>query len=239
MSRYAVVVAGGRSTRFGDRDKAVADLAGTPMIRRVADRVADATDRLVVNCRSDQREAIEDAMAGYPNPVRYAEDPEPDEGPTAGIRTGLRAAEAWADDDGTADGRDAAAFVVACDMPFVDPALVAALFDRLDGDGEGDAGDDEGDQGDDGGDSPDAVVPRVDDEWFQTTHAVYRAGAMADACDDALARGDRKVIAPLFELEYETVGADDLAALGVDDRSFENLNTREEFEAAAEAFARR
>jgi len=224
MSRYVVVVAGGRSTRFGDRDKAVAPLAGVPMIRRVADRLGPVTDRLVVNCRTDQRAAVEDALAGHPTPVRYAEDPEPDEGPTAGIRTGLRTVEAWAGerDDGD-DGRDAPAFVVACDMPFVDPDLAAALFDRLAGEG-------------DGADAPDAVVPRVDDEWFQTTHAAYRAGPMADACEAAIARGDRKVIAPLFELEYETVGADALAALGVDDRGFENLNTREEFEAAAAAF---
>jgi len=214
MPRYAAVVAGGRSTRFGDRDKAVADLAGTPMIRRVADRLADVTDRLVVNCRPDQRAAIEDAMEGYANPVRYAEDPDPDEGPMAGIRTVLRGVEGWG-------GSDAPAFVVACDMPFVDPALVDALFDRIDGA------------------DLDAVVPRVDDEWFQTTHAAYRAGPMADACDDALARGDRKIIAPLFDLEYAEVGADDLDALGVDDRSFENLNTREEFETAAEALATR
>jgi len=214
VTRYAAVVAGGRSTRFGDRDKAVADLAGTPMIRRVADRLADVTDRLVVNCRPDQRAAIEDAMEGYANPVRYAEDPDPDEGPMAGIRTVLRGVEGWG-------GSDAPAFVVACDMPFVDPALVDALFDRIDGA------------------DLDAVVPRVDDEWFQTTHAAYRAGPMADACDDALARGDRKIIAPLFDLEYAEVGADDLDALGVDDRSFENLNTREEFETAAEALATR
>ncbi|QZX98374.1 molybdenum cofactor guanylyltransferase [Halobaculum rubrum] len=230
MPRYAAVVAGGRSTRFGDRDKAVADLAGVPMIRRVADRLADATDRLVVNCRADQRADIENAMVGYSNPVRYAEDPDPDEGPMAGIRTVLRGVEGWAADDGAggggddvdhAAGADAPAFVVACDMPFVDPALVDALFDRIDGGGL------------------DAVVPRVDDEWFQTTHAAYRAGAMADACDAALARGDRKIVAPLFDLEYAEVGADELDALGVDERSFENLNTREEFEAAAEALAPR
>ncbi|UIO99557.1 molybdenum cofactor guanylyltransferase [Halobaculum sp. CBA1158] len=223
MTRYAAVVAGGRSTRFGDRDKAVADLAGTPMIRRVADRLADATDRLVVNCRADQRAAIEEAMVGYPNPVRYAEDPDPDEGPMAGIRTALRGVERWAGDgdgDGDAAGADAAAFVVACDMPFVDPALVGALFDRLE-------------------EGYDAAVPRVDGEWFQTTHAAYRAGPMADACDAALARGDRKIIAPLFDLEYAVLDDDALADLGVDDRSFENLNTREEFEAAAETFASR
>ncbi|MFC6786471.1 molybdenum cofactor guanylyltransferase [Halobaculum halobium] len=220
MPRYAAVVAGGRSTRFGDRDKAVADLAGTPMIRRVADRLAGATDRLVVNCRTDQRAAIEDAMAGYPNPVRYAEDPDPDEGPMAGIRTVLRGVERWG-------GPDAPAFVVACDMPFVDPALVGVLFDRIDGrDGDDDA-------------TLDAVVPRVDDEWFQTTHAAYRAGPMADACDAALARGDRKIIAPLFDLDYAVIDDDELADLGVDGRSFENLNTREEFEAAGAAFAAR
>ncbi|MFC7135588.1 molybdenum cofactor guanylyltransferase [Halobaculum litoreum] len=210
MSRYAAVVAGGRSTRFGDRDKAVADLAGVPMIRRVADRLVDAVDGVVVNCRPDQRDAIEAAMADYPLPVRYAEDPVPDEGPMAGIRTACRGVEAWG-------GPDAPAFVVACDMPFVDPTLATALFDRLAA-------------------GYDAVVPRVDDEWFQTTQAVYRAGPMADACDAALDRGDRKVLAPLFELAYAEFGADDLRALGVDERTFENLNDRAEFEAAAAAF---
>ena len=217
--RCAVVVAGGRSTRFGDRDKAVAPLAGTPMVRRVADRLVDATGRLVVNCRADQREAIDDALEGYPNPVRYAEDEEPDLGPMAGIRTGLREVEAWG-------GPDALAFVVACDMPFVDPALVDHLFDRAAGHDV-----DESHSSASETKSHDAAVPRLDDEWFQTTQAVYRAGPMADACDDALAQGEGKIIAPLFELDYVIV-EDELADLGVDAGSFENLNTEEEFEAA-------
>ncbi|WP_132056748.1 molybdenum cofactor guanylyltransferase [Halorussus amylolyticus] len=198
-TRAGVVLAGGRSTRFGGRDKAVADLAGVPMIRRVADRLAPVVDSLVVNCRTDQREAVADAMAGYDRPVSFAIDPDPDEGPMAGIRTGLRATTA------------AYAAVVACDMPFVDPALVAHLFERADG--------------------RDAAVPRPD-EWFETTHAVYRADAMADACEAALDRGDRKIIAPLFELDYVAVGPDELADF--DARSFENVNTREELAAAAD-----
>ncbi|QLG27776.1 molybdenum cofactor guanylyltransferase [Halorarum halophilum] len=202
--RYAVVIAGGRSTRFGDRDKAVAPLAGTPMIRRVADRLLDATDRLVVNCRPDQRDAIANALDSYPNPVQYAEDEDPDLGPMAGIRTGLRGVEGWG-------GPDALAFVVACDMPFVEPSLVEYLFDR--------AAD------------HDAAVPRLDDEWFQTTQAAYRAGPMADACDDALAAGEGKIIAPLFELDYVVV-EDDEALEYADESTFENINTEEEFEAA-------
>lgn len=204
--RTGVIVAGGRSTRFGDRDKAVADLAGVPMIRRVADRLADEVDALVVNCREDQREAIGDAIEGHPAPVSFAIDETPDLGPLGGIRNGLRAAESEY------------AVVVACDMPFVDPELVAYLFERAAGHG--------------------AAVPRVDGKWFQTTQAVYRADAMAAACDRAIGRGDRKVIDALFELDYVVVeesAVEDHGSLA----SFDNLNTREEFREAAEQLRER
>ncbi|WP_435176802.1 molybdenum cofactor guanylyltransferase [Halorussus sp. AFM4] len=218
-----VVIAGGRSTRFGDEDKAVAALAGVPMIRRVADRLAPVVDVLVVNCRADQREPIADALAGYDRPVRFAVDPDPDRGPMAGIRTGLREVEST---------DSAYAFVAACDMPFLDADLVEYLFERARGrePGESDASGEEGSPAE-VAKARDAAVPRPT-EWFETTHAVYRATPMADACDRALARGEHKIIEPLFELDYVTVGADELAAFDAD--SFENVNTREEFAAAEE-----
>jgi molybdopterin-guanine dinucleotide biosynthesis protein A len=197
--RSGVIIAGGRSTRFGERDKAVAELAGTPMIRRVADRIEAAVDELIVNCRPDQRGAIEAAMTGYPLGVSYAEDERPDRGPVAGIHNGLDAA----------SGRYA--FVVACDMPFVDPALAEHLFDRADGEG--------------------AVVPRLDGEWFQTTQAVYHADAMATACADALETGDPRILDPLENVEYTVVDEPELGSV-TDLDSFENLNTRAEFEQA-------
>ncbi|WP_336360962.1 molybdenum cofactor guanylyltransferase [Haladaptatus sp. ZSTT2] len=201
MARAAVILAGGRSTRFGEADKAVAPLAGVPMIRRVADRLVDEISELVVNCRSDQTAAMREAMAGYPHPVTFAEDEEPDEGPMAGIKTGLRGVAAEY------------AIVVACDMPFVDAGLVSYLFERAAG--------------------HDAAVPKLDDGWYQTTHAVYRAQPMADACEAALAAGEHKIIAPLFELDYVIVDDERIHAHGSTE-SFENCNTREEFEAAAE-----
>lgn len=198
-----VVLAGGRSTRFGERDKATANLAGTPMIRRVGDRLTEVTDRLAVNCRADQTNAIEAAFEGYPNPVAIAEDPAPDEGPMAGIMTGLRRTE------------DEYAFVAACDMPFVEPDLVAHLFSRARG--------------------YDAAVPQVGDGWFQTTHAVYRAETMAAACERALAAGESKVIAPLAYLNYVVIDEAEVREHATLD-TFENLNTRDEFERAAERF---
>jgi molybdopterin-guanine dinucleotide biosynthesis protein A len=194
----SVVVAGGHSTRFGDEDKAVADLLGTPMIRRVADRLAGVVDAIVVNCRTEQVDRIATAMDGYDHAVRFAEDPEPDRGPMAGIRTGLR----------VVDTRYAV--VVACDMPFVDPEFVAYLGERAAG--------------------HDAAVPRVG-EWFEPTHAVYHADRMADACDRALDRGERRVVAPLEGLDCVVVG-DDGISRHADEKTFENVNTEAELEAA-------
>lgn len=198
--RTAVVLAGGRSTRFGDEDKAVADLAGTPMIRRVVDRVAPVVDAVVINCRTAQRAAIEDALTGAAVPVAFAEDDYPDEGPMAGMATGLRAVEG------------AYAFVVACDMPFVDADFVEYLFDRAEG--------------------HDAAVARPD-QWFETTHAVYRADAMADACEHALEEGKERIVAPLFDLDFVVVDADEVREHG-HLRTFENCNTKTDFADAAE-----
>ncbi|MBX0325079.1 molybdenum cofactor guanylyltransferase [Halomicroarcula sp. F13] len=197
-----VVVAGGRSTRFGDRDKAVADLAGTPMIRRVVDRLTLVVDELVVNCRRDQGDAIEAALDGCGITPKFAFDETPDEGPMAGIGRGLRATESEY------------GVVVACDMPFVDPSFVSYLFDRAEG--------------------HDAAVPRPD-EWFQTTQAVYRTDAMESACDRALERGEHKIVEALFDLDYVVVDREEIANHTTME-TFENLNTREEFEAAAERF---
>ena len=204
-ARAGVIVAGGRSTRFGDADKATADLAGTPMIRRVADRLAPVVDSLVVNCRAEQVPRIREALSGYGLPLSFAEDDTPDEGPLAGIRTGLAAADA------------PYAVVVSCDVPFVDPSLVEYLFDRAAG--------------------RDAAVPHLEDGWFQPTYAVYRTDAMVRATDDALACGERKPIAPLDALDWVEVNEGEVEEVSSVD-TFDNLNTREEFEAAARRIAR-
>lgn len=210
------ILAGGRSTRFGDEDKAVASLAGTPMIRRVADRLAGTAppvepgaaaasdgepviDNLVVNCRADQREPIADAMAGYPLEVTYVEDETPDQGPMAGIRNACRGAP------------DELTVIVACDMPFVDPTLLEYLCEQVR--------------------DHEAAVPRLEDEWYQTTQAIYRSAPMAAACGRALARGDRKILEPLFDLDYVVVDDDAIRRVS-SDRSFENVNTRDELQRA-------
>lgn len=202
--RSGVILAGGRSTRFGERDKAVEPLAGTSMTRRVADRVATVTDEVVVNCRADQESGIRSTMDGASYPTQVAVDPVPDLGPVGGIRTGLEAA----------DGEYSA--VVACDMPFVDPSFIEYLFERAK--------------------ASDGAVPRPG-EYFEVTQAVYRTDAMVDACNQALDEDNPKVLVPLEYLDVEVVDERDVET-HAEPETFRNVNTPEEFEAAAEALER-
>lgn len=199
MERSGVILAGGRSTRFGERDKALEPLRGVPMTRRVADRVATVTDEVVVNCRSEQEADIRSTMSGADYPVEIAVDPVPDRGPVAGIRTGLDAAM------GTFSA------VVACDMPFVDPDFLDYLFSRAA--------------------EYDGAVPRPD-EYFEVTQAVYRTDAMVAACDRALEQDDPKVLAPLEHLDIVVVDGREVATHAAPG-TFQNVNTPDEFEAAA------
>ena len=117
--RAGVVVAGGRSVRMGGREKAVVDVAGMPLIRRVAEGLTPAVGELVVNCRADQRAPVAGALSGL-DPT-FALDEEPDRGPVAGIATGLEATDAEY------------AAVVACDLPFLDTGVLEHLFERAAG----------------------------------------------------------------------------------------------------------
>ncbi len=158
----AVVLAGGRSRRFGDCDKALADVDGRPMIARVADRLTSVADELVVNCRRDQRAGLAETLAECALEPRFAVDSVPDRGPVYGLRTGLR----------TAAGQYA--IVVACDMPFVDPTLLAYLLDRSEER------------------KTSGAVPRLDGRR-QPLCGAYMVDPALDACTAAIARGDSRL----------------------------------------------
>ncbi|MFW5919084.1 MAG: molybdenum cofactor guanylyltransferase [Halanaeroarchaeum sp.] len=171
----AVVLAGGYGTRFGDGDKAVADVAGVPMIRRVISRVAPAVDDIVVNARRDQRESIDDALDDRFS-YRFAFDEEHDRGPLAGMATGLDAVDA------------AYSLVVACDMPFVDRRFVETLFDRAT---EHEAA------------IP--LERGADDVWLQPLQAVYETERMAEVAATALEDDVESPVTAVETLDYETV----------------------------------
>ena len=119
--RSGVVLAGGHSRRFGQQDKALAELDGEPMLKRVVERTSPVVDELLVSCREAQRarfEAVLDSAAGS---VEFVTDPEPGAGPLAGVNAALA----------HTSGEYVA--VVACDIPAVDPEFLAFLFEQASG----------------------------------------------------------------------------------------------------------
>jgi len=177
-----VVLAGGYATRFGDADKAVADLAGRPMIAHVVEALSSVTDEIVLNCRDVQQEslqtALEETAVTRDLAVRFAIDPVPDRGPVAGIATGLETA-----------SRPYSA-VVACDMPFCSPRLFDVLATAAEG--------------------RDGALVRDTEGWYQPTHAVYRTAAMATACQRLLEDGGGKVLSAIEALDCVVLEAHDL-----------------------------
>ena len=103
--RTAVVLAGGRSSRFGS-DKALADFGGEPLIARVVRTLRPLFAEVIIAAKDDR-------YARFAPTVRDGSDAQT---PLAGLAAGLRAASFDV------------VFACAADMPFVaDAALIAAL----------------------------------------------------------------------------------------------------------------
>jgi molybdopterin-guanine dinucleotide biosynthesis protein A len=109
-----IVLAGGKSTRLG-RDKASEILLERSLLQRVIERIDGVVDEVVVvkALGQDLPAIVSDT------PVRIVEDAYPGTGPLGGIYTGLVAT----------DARETIA--VACDMPLLQPELLAELLRLL------------------------------------------------------------------------------------------------------------
>lgn len=110
----AIVLAGGRSSRFG-RDKLAEPIDGRPLLEHAVDAVRPWADQIVVvigPAGSPDR--------ALPAGVVIARDPAPFEGPLVGLRAGLAAA------------TNPIVLVAAGDTPVLVPAVVETLLGALD-----------------------------------------------------------------------------------------------------------
>ncbi|HET7704053.1 MAG TPA: molybdenum cofactor guanylyltransferase [Candidatus Limnocylindrales bacterium] len=113
----AVVLAGGRSSRFGG-DKLGADVGGRPLLERAIDGVsAVARDVVVVLAPGDGR-----SVGGN---VRTVADPEPHGGPLVGLAAGLEVA------------AESIVVVAGGDMPSLDRDVIELMVRTLVAAGEG------------------------------------------------------------------------------------------------------
>ena len=187
------------------QDKASVLFRGKPLIERVLDAVRPLFSRVVIVGRqSEELHYSRDARPG----VGLAEpfcipDEEPGKGPLGGLYSALR----WA------GGR--AVFLVGCDMPFVNGALVRDVVQRMrNGGGAVDAV------------VPDAVVADVAGR-LQPLHAVYSPSCLP-LVEQRLRAGKLSLHGLLAELSIVKVSEDEVRRIDPDLRSLVSLNRPEE-----------
>jgi molybdopterin-guanine dinucleotide biosynthesis protein A len=113
--RTAIILAGGQSSRFGS-NKALALLAGKPLVCHVTERLSHTADETFVVI--GRREPRGDYEAVLPRGVKVINDAQEGKTPFNGIVTGLQAASSEY------------AFICACDIPFVNERVVDLFFWR-------------------------------------------------------------------------------------------------------------
>jgi len=113
--RAIIVLAGGRSSRFG-RDKALMDFGGEPLIAHIIGKLRGLGDECVVSIGKNR--AAEDYRSVLPNDTLVIQDTFDFQGPLAGFMTALNRC------------KSNLCFLGACDMPFIEPKIVEYLFNE-------------------------------------------------------------------------------------------------------------
>jgi molybdenum cofactor cytidylyltransferase len=117
-----VILGAGRSSRMGGPNKLLAEIAGRPLVRMVADAVLASRARPVIVVTGHQRERVEAALAGLP--VKFVHNPHFAEGLGTSLKAGIAALPAEVD----------GAIVCLGDMPQVDAPLIDRLIGAFDPD---------------------------------------------------------------------------------------------------------
>lgn len=193
-STAGVILAGGRASRMGGRDKAFAAVDGEPIAVRTVRLFQDLFPQVIVATNRPERFA----HLG----VEAVADRHPGCGPLAGIEAAMLVS------------RHPWVFVVACDMPGLDPAVIRWLLDRPR--------------------SADAVVPRWQDD-VEPLHALYAVHTLP-AVEECLASGRHALREFLPAIRVDYVDEEELRGLRGAARSLLNVNTPEELAALGGRF---
>lgn len=185
----SIILAGGKSTRLG-REKALEKIGGESLIERVIGRVAPLSTEVILVMRPQQPTL---SVPAQPK-VKAVTDLYPGKGSLGGIYTGLHYSSSFQN------------LVVACDMPFLNEALLRHLIEL----------------------SPDfdVVIPLVEGNT-EPLHGIYSKNCLAPI-EALLKQGKLRIVDffPSVRVRYIDVGEVD--RFDPQHLSFFNINTEED-----------
>ena len=199
LSRMGFLLTGGKSSRMG-ADKAFLDFGGQTLLHRALTVMGPVCGKVSIvgdparfaESGSTKYDAAKYDAAKYGSVVA---DIFPGCGPLAGIHAALVHSKAELN------------LMLAVDMPFVSPELLAFLFATAE----------------DADNHAIVTVPRTS-KGLQPLCAVYRRD-FSVAAEQALRAGKYKIDAAFSSVSIRVIAEDELAAAGFSEQSFFNLNT--------------
>lgn len=191
-----VILAGGKSSRMNFNNKAFLHIGGKRIIEIILFKFVSFFDETIMISN-------EPLLYEYLKVPVY-KDIYPGLGPMSGIHAGLTYS------------RNDAAFVLACDMPFINMQMVDYMLKKLAG--------------------YDAVVPRIDN-FLHMTAAVYSKSCLP-VLSNNLQQGKLKMSLLFEELNAVAVEEEEVVLFGDKSEMFHNINSEEDL-LKAEKIARR
>ncbi len=189
-----VIQAGGQSKRMG-QDKGLISFLGKPLVQRVIERLAPLADEILIT--TNQPEGYR--FLGY----RLVADLLPGKGALGGLYTALSTA------------TSPLVAVVACDMPFASPQLLAAEQAWL------------------SNGAYDAAIPNPSG-GMEPFHAVYRRQTCLPAIKMALEANQWRADAWFAQVNIRLIPTDEILRYDPTELAFWNVNSPEELSRAEE-----
>jgi len=190
MDVTGIILAGGKSLRFG-RNKATEKVAGMTLVERVIKQLSSITREiiLVTNEGSSQFAAF--------NFLQVVSDIYPGKGPLGGIYTGLSTSHTDAN------------IVVACDMPFLNTALLSHMAEISPG--------------------FDAVIPRWPNNQIEPLHGIY-SGSCIPVMKKRLEDNQLSISECLKEMRVRYFDQKEFSKFDPEFQSFFNVNNQTDIE---------
>ena len=197
-----VVLCGGGSSRMGVDKSALLIEDDTTFLQRIVQRACVLTDQIVIATEKDAGQTYRERYAAcseFQNAI-WAEDSVANQGPMEGIHQGLKSLE-------NHFPQCQHAFVTSCDVPVLNGDLILALLEKLG--------------------NYDAVTP-VDGKRVYGMTAIYRCSVWSAAAQN-VAEKQLRVSMLADSVNATTVNVSALKSLDPQLRSFENINTPDNY----------
>ncbi|MBP1909473.1 molybdenum cofactor guanylyltransferase [Methanolobus bombayensis] len=191
IKRSSLLLAGGLGTRMNGREKALMMFENNTLLERSLSVLDDVSDEVIISLR-DEEQVHE--FSSYLHNRKVVTDRIKNTGPLAGMLSGFERA------------YGEYVFTVACDMPYLNRALIDMMFNMV---GE-----------------HDALIPISEYGTKEPLHAVYKRDTMLEAIENALNEGNRSILSPVSFLDNVIyLESEIIRTIDQDFKSFVNINT--------------